>query len=115
MSVPIPHPIPEPLARLIAERFRVLADPTRLRLLDELREGPRTVKELTEVLGSTSQQNVSKHLGVLHQHGMVGRDREGTSSRYSISDPDVFALCELVCGGLQLRHEAFRQALSASG
>lgn len=110
----VPHPIPEPLAVLIAERFRVLADPTRLRLLDELRGGARSVKELTEALGSTSQQNVSKHLGVLHQHAMVVRQRDGTSARYSVSDPDVFALCELVCGGLEQRHSAFRLALGSA-
>jgi DNA-binding transcriptional ArsR family regulator len=114
MPVAVPHPIPEPLAELIADRFKVLADPTRLRLLDELRDGSRTVKDLTQALGSTTQQNVSKHLGVLHQHGMVSRRREGTSARYSISDPDVFALCELVCGGLQQRHSAFQRALDAA-
>jgi DNA-binding transcriptional ArsR family regulator len=109
------HPIPEPLAELIADRFRVLADPTRLRLLDHLREAPRTVKELTEALGSTTQQNVSKHLGVLHAHGMVERRREGTSARYSIADPQVFALCELVCGGLEQRHNALGRVLDAVG
>ena len=95
-----PHPITEPLADLIADRFRVLADPTRIRLLDTLRDGPATVGALTEAIGS-SQQNVSKHLGVLLQHRLVERRREGTSSVYSIADPAVFELCEHVCGGLR--------------
>ena len=48
-----------------------------------------------------SQQNVSKHLGVLLQAGMVSRAKQGTSARYAIADPDVFALCEQVCGGIR--------------
>lgn len=96
----LPRPIPEPLAELIAQRFRVIGDPTRIRLLDRLREGPATVGELTATIGS-SQQNASKHLGVLHQAGIVSRTKEGTAVRYAIADETVFALCELVCGGLR--------------
>lgn len=110
MPKSVPHPIPQPLAELIADRFRVLADPTRLRLLDELRDGPRSVKELVETIGS-SQQNVSKHLGLLAQHGMVDRRRQGTSAEYSILDPGVFELCELVCGGIEQHQQAVAAAL----
>ena len=60
------HPLPEALVQLIAQRFRVLSEPTRIKLLDRLREGESSVQELTELIGS-SQQNVSKHLGVLHE------------------------------------------------
>jgi DNA-binding transcriptional ArsR family regulator len=96
----IPHPLPEPLVDLIARRFRVLGDPNRIRLLDLLREHDATVTELHEALGA-SQQNVSKHLGVLLQAGIVTRTKEGTSARYAIADDGVFALCEHVCGGLR--------------
>lgn len=96
----VPHPIPEALADLIAERFRALAEPTRIRILDRLREGPATVVEITESI-PTSQQNVSKHLGVLRQAGLVERHREGTQSRYEIADPWVFDLCDRVCGSLR--------------
>jgi DNA-binding transcriptional ArsR family regulator len=96
----IPRPLPEPLVDLIARRFRVLGDPNRIRLLDLLREGDATVTELHEALGA-SQQNVSKHLGVLLQAGIVTRTKEGTSARYAIADDGVFALCEHVCGGLR--------------
>jgi DNA-binding transcriptional ArsR family regulator len=96
----IPHPLPEPLVDLIARRFRVLGEPTRIRLLDLLREQDATVTELHEALGA-SQQNVSKHLGVLLQAGIVRRTKEGTSARYAIADDGVFALCEHVCGGLR--------------
>ena len=99
---PAPHPLPEPLVELIAARFRVLAEPMRIRLLDSLRDGDATVGELQHALGA-SQQNVSKHLGVLLGAGMVARTKDGTSARYSIADPGVFDLCEQVCGGLRRR------------
>ena len=96
----IPHPLPEALVELIAQRFRVIGEPMRIRLLDALRDGPLTVNELTEVLGA-SQQNVSKHVGVLAQAGIVARERAGNHVRCSIADESVFELCELVCGGLR--------------
>ncbi len=93
-------PLPADLVELIARRFRVLGEPMRIRLLDALREGPQTVGALQEALGA-SQQNVSKHLGVLHQAGLVTRTKSGTFARYEIADESVFALCEQVCGGLR--------------
>lgn len=99
-AVELPSPLPESLAELIAQRFRVIGDQTRIRLLDRLREGSATVGELTAAIGG-SQQNVSKHLGVLHQAGIVSRAKEGTSVRYAIADASVYALCEQVCGGLR--------------
>lgn len=94
----VPHPLPAPLVELIAQRFRVLGEPMRIRLLDRLRDGDATVGELQEAL-EASQQNVSKHLSILHAAGMVARIKEGTRTRYSIADPAVFELCEQVCGG----------------
>ena len=96
----VPHPLPDLLTDLIAQRFKVLSEPMRIKLLDRLRDGAATVHELTEALGA-SQQNVSKHLGVLLQAGMVSRTKHGTSARYAIADPDVFTLCEQVCGGIR--------------
>jgi DNA-binding transcriptional ArsR family regulator len=96
----IPHPLPEQLVDLIAQRFRVLAEPMRIKLLDRLRDGEATVGELQHVLDA-SQQNVSKHLGVLLQAGMVSRTKQGTSSVFAIADEGVFELCEHVCGGLR--------------
>ena len=96
----IPHPLPEPLVELIAQRFRVLGEPMRIKLLDRLRDGDATVGELQDALAA-SQQNVSKHLGVLLQAGMVARTKRGTSAVYSIADESVFELCEQVCGGLR--------------
>ena len=85
----LPTPIPIELAEIIAERLRVIGDPNRIRILDQLREGEVSVTELTRRLG-TSQQNVSKHLGVLHGAGIVSRRKEGTSSLYSVADQGVF-------------------------
>jgi DNA-binding transcriptional ArsR family regulator len=107
----IPHPLPEPLAELIAQRFRVIGEPMRIRLLDTLREGPMTINELTEALGAT-QQNVSKHVGVLAQAGIVGREKDGTRVRCFIADDSVFDLCEQVCGGLRAQVAELDQLLS---
>ncbi|HET6691677.1 MAG TPA: metalloregulator ArsR/SmtB family transcription factor [Miltoncostaeaceae bacterium] len=96
----MPHPMPDALVDLVAERFRVLGEPMRIRLLDRLREGDATVGELADALG-TSQQNVSKHIGVLGRAGIVTREKEGNAVRCSIADPSVMALCEQVCGGLR--------------
>ena len=95
----VPHPLPAPLVELIAERFRVLAEPMRIRLLDALRDGEATVQELQETTGA-SQQNVSKHLGVLLRAGIVARRKEGNFAVYSIADEAIFSLCEEVCGNL---------------
>ena len=96
----IPTPIPPDLAELIAGRLRVIGDPMRIRILDLLRDQELTVTQITERLG-TSQQNASKHLGLLLQAGIVARRKQGNSSIYSIADPGVYELCEQVCGGLQ--------------
>ncbi|HET6865086.1 MAG TPA: metalloregulator ArsR/SmtB family transcription factor [Solirubrobacteraceae bacterium] len=96
----VPHPLPDPLIELIAQRFRVLGEPMRIKLLDRLREGDATVGELQEALGA-SQQNISKHLGILHAAGMVARTKQGNHAHYSISDPSVFDLCDQVCGGVR--------------
>ena len=109
----VPHPLPEPLVDLVAARFRVLAEPMRIKLLDRLRDGEATVHELQVALGA-SQQNVSKHLGVLMHAGMVARTKRGTSSVYTIADESVFELCEQVCGGLR-RHVAELDAILREG
>jgi|SRR5579859_8089336 len=109
-----PHPLPEPLIELVAQRFRVLGEPMRIKLLDRLRESDATVSELQEVLGA-SQQNVSKHLGILHAAGMVSRVKEGNSTRYAISDPGVFELCDQVCGGVRRQLQELEQILQPAG
>lgn len=99
----LPHPLPNDLAELIARRLRAIGEPLRVRLLDRLRDGELTVNELAEQLG-TSQQNVSKHLSVLADAGIVDRRKDGVRVHYRIVDEGVFALCEQVCGSLHSRH-----------
>ncbi len=96
----LPHPVPENLVELIAQRFRAMGEPMRIRLLDHLRDGEATVGELSEALGA-SQQNISKHLAVLAAAGVLGRRKDGNHVYYRIVDDGVLALCEDVCGSLQ--------------
>ena len=95
----IPSPLSDQLVDVIAERFRVIGEPMRIKLLDRLRGGEASVGELSELLGA-GQQNVSRHLNVLHAAGILSRRKDGTRVLYAISDDSVFALCETVCGSL---------------
>lgn len=98
------------LFEAIAQRFRVLADPTRLEILHQIGEEERTVSEIVERTGG-SQSNVSKHLATLLAHGLVRRRREGTSAYYSITELSVFQLCDQVCGGIERSLAGQRRAL----
>lgn len=93
------------LADLIARRFAVLGEPTRLRLLNLMHaSGEASVSELVDATGGT-QANVSKHLGVLLRERMVLRRRAGSRALYSVADPTLIRLCDEVCAGVaeQLR------------
>ena len=90
---------------LVAERFKALAEPTRLRLIAALMDGEKTVSELVEETGGL-QANVSKHLGVLLDAGILGRRKQGLHSFYRITDETVYELCELVCGSIRERLNA---------
>jgi DNA-binding transcriptional ArsR family regulator len=98
--MPLPQPLPDDLVELIARRFRVLGEPMRIKLLNRLREGEASVNELSEALDA-SQQNVSKHLAVLAEVGILGRRKKGTNVYYRIVDEGAFALCDQVCGSVQ--------------
>jgi DNA-binding transcriptional ArsR family regulator len=103
------HPLPDPLVELVAGRFRALADPTRIKILDRLHDGEATVGEITGAVGG-SQQNVSKHLTLLLAAGIVARRRAGNFAYYRIADPTTLALCALVCEGLRSRAETLLSA-----
>ncbi|MHB8642661.1 MAG: ArsR/SmtB family transcription factor [Gaiellaceae bacterium] len=109
----LPHPLPEPIVELVARRFRVIGEPMRIRILDRLRDGEATVAQLTDALAS-SQQNVSKHLAVLHEAGILSRRKHGTSTLYAIEDESVLELCEQVCGGLQRQFAELAKLVGAS-
>ncbi len=98
---------------LIAGRFRVLAEPARLRILNELTRGERTVTELAEATG-LNQANLSKHLRLLRTTGFVDRRKEGLYAHYTIADPTVEALCEIMCTRLEEEAEEQVALLSSS-
>jgi DNA-binding transcriptional ArsR family regulator len=92
----IPKVMSDKMLDLVSRRFRTLGEPYRLRILQQLEEGEKSVGELVAALDG-NQPNVSKHLQILSDAGLIGRRREGTSIFYAISDPMVFKLCALVC------------------
>ena len=95
---------------LIAARFRALGEPLRLRLLNILMQGERSVTQLVDACGS-GQANVSKHLSVLKSAGMVATRRDGMLTLCRIADPCVFELCEIMCTRLRAEHEALSRAI----
>ena len=92
---------PEALAQ-VAAYFQALSEPTRLQILNLLRQGERSVGELAQLCGF-SAANISRHLAVLMQQGLVAREGRGTSVYYRIADESVYALCDLVCGNIARR------------
>jgi DNA-binding transcriptional ArsR family regulator len=106
--VSFPHPIQPELAQFVARRFQVLGEPMRIRLLDRLRDGEATVGELSDEV-EASQQNVSKHLAVLADAGMLGRRKDGNRVYYRITDESVFTPCEQVCDAAQQQLRALQE------
>ncbi len=88
----------------VAAYFQALSEPTRLQILNLLRERPHSVGELAERCGC-SAANASRHLTLLSQHGLVSRETRGNSAFFHIADPAVYQLCDLVCGSIALRFE----------
>ncbi len=97
----------------VAEYFRALSEPLRLKILNALRDKARNVGQLTELLDS-SQANVSKHLATLTRLGFVERSAQGTSAYYRIADPRIYQLCDLVCGQMAQRYASQAEMLGAS-
>ena len=104
------HLTPEKI-KLLAERFRALAEPALLHLMNALRQGERTVSELVEATG-LGTANVSKHLQHLHVTGFVTRRKEGLHVYYALADEDVFRLCDLMCGRLEAEAQNRRAVLA---
>ncbi len=103
----------EELYRLQAEFCKGMAHPKRIRILRMLKGGPKTVNELAKVTG-IPQANVSQHLAILRQFGLLQTRRDGTSIYYSISDPRIVEACELVrsCIGERLKKSQMMLAVS---
>ena len=87
------------LLELVAERFKVLGEPARLRILQSLRGGELSVGELVETTG-LNQANLSKHLQLLHAFDFVSRRKDGLFVYYRLAGDDIFELCHIMCGRL---------------
>ena len=92
------------MLELIAQRFRLLSDPRRLKILHQLQGGEKSVSELVEAT-SASQPNVSKHLSTLRTHGLVRRRQEGNMAYFSIGAPFIFDVCNTVCDSMKSEWE----------
>lgn len=98
--------LPPAVLERLADRFRLLGDPTRLRLVNALyTEGELTVGELVDRV-ETSYGAVSKQLSMLRSHGVLSRRRDGTRVYYQISDPSLSELCDAACRSL---HESWQR------
>jgi DNA-binding transcriptional ArsR family regulator len=104
--------LPAEALEQVAEYFQALSEPTRLRILNLLRGGELNVGELAQLCGYTSA-NISRHLAMLMQHGLVERESRGTAVYYRIADPSIFPLCDLVCGNIGRRLERTARARGA--
>ena len=107
------HALPDEALADVAEFFQALAEPSRLRLLNLLRDGERKVGELAELAGSTAA-NVSRHMALLQSRGLVTRESRGTSVFYAIADPGIYQLCDLVCGAVARQHQAGARSAKAA-
>ena len=104
--------LPPEAMRDVAAYFQALSEPTRLQLLNLLREGERNVGDLAQLTGFTAA-NISRHMSMLSQQGMVARESRGTSVYYRISDDSIYALCDLVCGNIARELERTTQQRKA--
>ena len=92
--------------KMQAELCKSLSDPKRLRIIQELREGERTVSELAEILG-VKQSNTSQHLAILRKIGIISPRKEGSTVYYQLVNPKIAEACDLV-------HEVIAEQLSKS-
>lgn len=106
--------LPDEFLEPVAERLRLLADATRLRILNVLREGELSVVEIVDRVGA-SQPNVSRHLALLLRAGIVTRRPQGRNVHYRVADPFVDQICEAICGSLRAHVDRQAQRLSAIG
>jgi ArsR family transcriptional regulator len=105
MEATATHPkLSDAALEAIAERFKLMGDPTRIKILHELMSGEKNVTDLVARLGTT-QGNISKQLGILAGGGLVSRERRGLNVFYAIADPSIVTLCETVCANLETHLE----------
>lgn len=106
------EPVPTEVVQQVAAYFSILSEPMRLKILNLLRDGEKCVQDLVEAT-ATSQANVSKHLKVMMQAGILSRRAEGTSAYYRVEDDLIFELCTMVCDRMATRIEQQAQNFRA--
>lgn len=94
--------LPPETLHLVADFFKVLSESSRLQIMCALKAGSQNVSEIIEATG-LGQANVSKHLKILAQAGVVSRQQQGVCVYYRIANAFVFDLCELVCDSLSVQ------------
>lgn len=87
---------------LMADFFKVLSEVSRLQIVCSLKSGAKSVTEIIEAT-ALGQANVSKHLKMLTQAGVVSREQRGVSVYYQIANPFLFELCDLVYDALSVQ------------
>ena len=85
----------EEVFRLHAQFCKALGDANRLLIIVELRDGPRTVNEISGAIGA-SQSLTSRHLGVLREKGLVRAERDGNFVRYSLADRRILSAIDML-------------------
>ena len=105
------HELSDEALEMIASRFRMLSEPTRLKILNTLDDQEMTVTEIVDATGA-NQANISKHLSALLNAGIVTRRKAGLTANYRVSDPTIFDLCDLVCSRLIDHHENRQNVLT---
>lgn len=98
----------------IAQIFRAFSEPTRLQLLQALRNGSRNVGQLVQDL-EMNQANISKHLQVLYDAKILKREKRGTATYYEVNDEFIYPLCELVCDKINREENRQQNAVSFDG
>ena len=86
----------DPVFDAVAAYFSVLSEPTRLKIMHAVCNGEKTVSQIVAETGST-QTNASRHLGLMHRHGVLTRRRDGNQVHYCVADPTMVELCRTVC------------------
>ncbi|RMF60988.1 MAG: ArsR family transcriptional regulator [Calditrichaeota bacterium] len=99
------HPLPKSLLDEVAQRFKVLAEPLRLEILNLLMTHEElNVMRLVELTGQR-QANISKHLTLMAREGILQRRKDGLNVYYKIADPTIEDICSLVCDRLREEHK----------
>jgi DNA-binding transcriptional ArsR family regulator len=96
---------PDEVFEAVARYFALLAEPTRLKILHAICHDERSVSAIVAATGAT-QTNVSRHLSLMHQAGVVSRRREGSTVFYKVLDPEFGEMCRTVCARIAGRMEA---------